>query len=268
MKQLLLFFFVSILLVTAGCQKDPQNNFGAGATPGESSDGRLLSRIVFQYSASDSSYTDLLYDSKGRWAGIKTNDQHPMLNDYVLAKLYRSPAGIGTRYITMKDATPGADSAVYRLQYSITDRQYTAKIQVDAASGAVMDSTEYVYKDGRIIAAHLYMRPEPVAPYSEQARAEFTYNSTGNLTGLRSFVAKRLPDSGFGLVSETGFVYDDKVNPLSLGMEAIVLDQIFFVSGNNLIHIVIKNTTTLAAQDEVLDFVYQYHPSNKPHSAQ
>jgi hypothetical protein len=163
---------------------------------------------------------------------------------------------------------PGADSAVYRLQYSIANNHYSAKVLINAVTGDAMDSTEYEYKDGRIIAAHLFMRPTSSMPYSEQARAEFSYSNQGNLSGLRSFVLKKHPDSGFELVSETSFIYDDKVNPLDMGMDALVLDQIFFVSNNNIIRIEIKETTSPAAQKKVLDFVYQYHLSGRPRSAQ
>jgi hypothetical protein len=105
-------------------------------------------------------------------------------------------------------------------------------------------------------------------PYSGQAKAEFAYNNAGNLSGLRSFVLKKHPESGFEPVSETGFIYDDKVNPLGMGMDALVLDHIFFVSNNNIIRIEIINATNPAAHKEVLDFVYQYHTSSKPRSAQ
>jgi hypothetical protein len=66
-------------------------------------------------------------------------------------------------------------------------------------------------------------------PYSGQAKAKFTHNYAGNFSGLRSFGLKKRLDSGFELVSETSFIYGDKVNPMGIGMDALVLDHIFLL---------------------------------------
>lgn len=269
MKQLLSYLLCVCIVCCTSCQKEVESQLADNEQPGETPDGDKLTRIVFKYADTDSAYTDLLYDAANRWIGNKANDD-PVLNDYVQTTVYRSADGVAYRFAALNDATPGSeDSTVYRVEYDRSNSRYTAKMRVDNTTEKTIDSTAYDYdSQNRITTAHLFARLSAADPFKEQARAEFTYSNSGNLTGLRSLISD--PQSGAGLVpiQETLFSYDVKVNPLILGMEGVVMDQLFFVSPNNITSLTMKDLTNPGSTDEVLEFSYQYHPSNKPKSGQ
>lgn len=271
MKHLLSYLLLVICMFNTSCQRESgTEELPVNLPPGETPDGARLSRIVFRYSDRDSAYTDLQYDAVGRWIGNRTNADDPVLNDYTRTRASRNPAGIIYRYVTFaKDAANRGDSSVYRVLYNGERRRYTAKIRVHNETGAPMDSTFYVYDaSNRIQQARLFMQAAPNLPYQELARAEFSYDGSGDLVSLRSLVVDPQLGPGFVPTSLSTFAFDDKVNPLNLGMEALVLDQIFFISPNNIIRIVTKDLRHANAPEDTVAFQYAYHPSNRPRSGQ
>lgn len=263
----LLFFVVLPALLLAGCQKEADMDTGPNLPPGQTGDGPLLNRIVFQYNASDSAFTDFWYNRNGKWMGSKTSDKNPVLNDYVQTKVYRLPSGEAYRYVTYLKDAPAGDSSVYRIHADKLTGQYLSKVKLDAASGTPHDSISFTYQNNRIVGAKLFMRSFEAAPYTEEARAEFSYSGKNCLMGLRNYKRQAGQNGDWELASDVSFGYDGENNPVYLGMEAIVLDQIFFIAPNNITRIIFKNLANSGAPDEVMDFSYQYHNSKKPASA-
>lgn len=270
------FGLLALLFCISACQKEPTFEKTQPTAPNtttdilETPDGNRLSRTVFRYSADDSTYTDYFYDAAGRWAGLQTTGDGASYTDMQQLHLTRDANGIITSAAFVKfDETTGDEIiSEYLLTYDATTKRYTAKTAIIEWNGSeAMDSTVFEYDAaGRIGQTRLFIKADPLEPFAEWARVAYAYDAAGNLASYRNYARNVLDSTQFDAIGEISFTYDDKKNPMNFGAEALLFEQIFFASPANMATVSYKDLTNNEPAEELLQFSYKYHASDKPKS--
>lgn len=266
MKRILIATALSVLFFSCTKEKsvdttDPDApGGGGGGNPGQG----LLARTVINL-GTDSTVNAFTYDAQNRLVRHVVSGQVDLFTEEGEVKLVRNAQGIITSIVTKEQPGSATDSFVYKINYDAAGKRYHSKVSSDIFQGVVMvDSTAYTYNTaGRISAETLYFSIDGSA-FAPLEKFEYTYNTAGNLVGGRiSFLN---PDNG-DLEQEGEMVleYDNKINPLNLGMEAILMDQILHTSANNVIR---YQFTSFADPNDnnAMTFAYVYKADNKPES--
>ena len=253
--------FVLVCAIVAfllfSCQKEIENE--------NNTSGSLLVKTVSR-SGSDSLITTYAYDANQKLINKKTTGIDvkgvDVNREY---RIYRNASGIVTNYSVI-DAdliSVGIDSLATLVHYDATLSKYTSSVTVIGAPGYnFFDSTVFSYDgSGRIIAADLYDGVLGSSWHSFTGKEQFAYSPAGNMA---QHEIKDVDQSVTIIpISVTNFSYDDKLNPLHLGNEGIVLKLDECYSLNNIVtEIVTDNSDPSGDQTETL--TYAYNDQNRP----
>ena len=266
MKKIFLLATTATLLLFS-CSKeksiDTTDPDGPGGGGGNSSG--LLVKTAIQLGQNDSSITNYGYDAQNRLVRFWLSGNQNVLNDPGEIVIVRNSQG-AIQSFTVKDAPGSSDNMVYTVYYDGGSGRYTAKVSTEDVSGTLYrDSLVYNYNSAGQISEEIYYVSIDGSPYADWAKNEFLYSGNGNLTEYKGYFLE-VNTMSYVQASHILVEYDNKTNPLVLGAEGILLDQINFVSPNN----VTKATVTdLEDPDnnEVADYAYVYNDKNKPATA-
>lgn len=256
----ILILAAAFLVFSCTKEKSTENGNNTGGTAKDS----LLVKLVI-HNGTDSTVANFGYDNSRRLISdhILTTDNGTSYNDdYTLR---RNSQGIITQTIEKSDSLKvhGIDSLVYVVSYDGTKARYTSRVATVTVSGnTIKDSITYSYDaSGKIIEADEYGSNGQV-PYVLIYKEVFSYDSFGSIADVKNYSVD--PSTGASTAqSDETFAYDTRVNPLSLGNEALLLDQPEVLSKFN---VITDNYTQYqpTMTNEVTSYTYVYNSLDKP----
>ena len=271
MKKIFSIIATSTVLLLTSCSKeksidssDPDAPGSGGGGGGNTATGQLV-KTVIQLGPTDSTVNYFSYDGQSRFSRQWLGGTQNVMNDNGETRVVRNSAG-NIQFIILKE-TPGSttDSSVYTVYYNSGAGRYSSKVLKEQLNGVMYkDSVVYSYNASGQIIEELYWVSVDNSPYEEWSKTLFTYTN-GNLTEYRGFFMD-YNTNAYVQLSHIAIEYDAKQSPLVLGAEGIVLEQLNFVSPNN----VTKATVTdleEPSNNEVVTYAYVYNDKNKPATA-
>lgn len=248
---------VLLSLFLFSCQKE--ESFEDGAVPGST-----LMRIVTKVSDTDSTITSYGYNGSKLYVSKNVNgDDYLFDGDNV--KLTRNDQGVITKIEVTEQ--PSGPTIAYTVNYDGSNKTYTSKTSTFTSSGITYkDSTAYIYNtSGKIIEEVYFVNDGSSGGYVEVEKFEYSYDGSGNLILMKDSYYDEA-SGNYDLVSEVAFDYDSKINPLNLGSEDILINDMTSTSANNVTKITITNTLD-PTYNETISFDYTYNAIDKPVSA-
>lgn len=267
MTRTYLLFLLLCCIVFTSCQKEESVdtiNSGGGA-----GNGARLSRLVYQYGPNDSSVTELRYDASGRFIGYTAPNGEPLMGDHLAFAIGRSTTGIIESF-TVRDATAtGTEETTYRVFYDAGKRQYTHRLstQTDSAGNVYLDSTVFEYTGSRIETIRFFIKEPNSGVGGEFSQLRMAYDGAGNVASFNLLITDIISPT-LAPALELAFQYDNKINPLPLGVEGVITDQLFFISPANFTKVTAKDLQTAGSTPQ--DFIlatYTYRSDNRPEKA-
>ena len=274
MKKLLIAFSAAALVLSA-CKKEPSfensgNNPGGGSGGGGgSTPSGLLSRMVFSDAGdTDSTAYNYEYDAAKRLSFV--NFESSNFTDAV--RLKRNAAGIITEASIKNEVVTslGLDSLVIRYNYSTSESRYKSAIFSIPIQGIVFtDSTVLNYDASGNVTSKVTYGGMLGVPFAPQAKMDFTYGN-GNIISSKSYT---YDNNAWDLEYTFNYTYDNKTNPLRMGVEAVLVDAYispaFGMSGAiyygpNNATIIDYIDATDSANNYKLTSSFTYDTSNKP----
>jgi hypothetical protein len=153
----------------------------------------------------------------------------------------------------------GSSSTDYKVNYNTTSKQYTSQV---SSLGGEKDSIAYKYASGRITEAIEYYDDGTSGGYLEYTKTVYTYDANGNITKTQFYIyddATAKWEDYFSLVNE----FDNKVNALNIGVEAILINEISYAGANNVAKMTFIDPTDPTSND-VLAYTYVYNSDSRP----
>lgn len=241
-----------ISLFLFSCQKE--KSLEDGVIP-----GTTLDKIVVKVGPDDSTTTSYGYDGSQRFTS-----QTVAGDDFIFSgnnvKVTRNGEGI-IQKIEMSDQS--GSGIVYTVNYDASSKQYISKVaSYDNGGTMVKDSAAYKYASGKIIEEIYYEDDGTTGGYVETEKFDYSYDGSGNLGKVTDSDYDETSGT-YTPISEVGFQYDSKISPLVLGDDAILIDELLSVSGNNVTKVSITNFVD-ATYNETINFDYTYDATNKP----
>lgn len=271
MRKLLIVLSGIVLTLTA-CQKERSletdgstpggGNTGGGGGGGNQTLG-LLTRLV-DAAGPDSSVKEYSYDAANRLVNFRLTDTDPDLN--ASSRIVRNSAGVITRFVIKSPTLTfnGIDSIARIPVYNSAQSRYTHSIgQVTLNSVPYIDSTAYSYDGaGNLTGKTSFIRTTQ-SPYIPIFRYEYTYVGS-NLVSQKIYAASGT-NGAMELGATFNYTYDNKVGPLRLGPEAlIVLDDDVSLYGNNNPASVNFIDASDPNNTYTFNYTYNYNTLNKP----
>ena len=228
MKNIFSVFATSVILLLVSCSKEKSidsTDPDAPGLPGGQNSGSLLVRGVLT-EGSDSIVSTYKYDNKQRLSGQSIKASMANFIEVNFEIMRHSDGHISEyKFSSAEFAALGVESVNYKLQYDAGKNQYINKVmEFGDQSFQIKDSTVYLYNaQNRIVKTERFLRDPFTLEYLKTTIQEFIYNNAGDLVKkLIYYFDEDLND--FVLSDDTTYEYDDKVNPLQLGNEALILD--------------------------------------------
>ncbi len=153
--------------------------------------------------------------------------------------------------------------------YQDAASKYTYKtVQYTASAYPFRDSVIYAYDaQARIKKESAYYYDVAGKKYVLYSTTDFTYTSGGDVTG-RKIVFNNIGGTTNNYEYTFAYTYDDKVNALNLGNEAIVLGMGENWSGHNPLTITSVYPGADAKFNQTLTYTYKYNTANRPLTAE
>ena len=260
MRKILLALTAIVTLCVASCTKEKSfEEENPGGTGGDATDGELLSKIVVQLGP-DSATTTFSYDLGKRLVSEANVGGLSIASDDSLQRVVRDANGIIQKIILYPDPVI-SDEIEYILRYNAAAKRYTTKLTYDA-NGHVEDSIAYTYDNaGRIALQTAYVNFG--GGYEAVGKETIEYDGNGN---IRKLTAAEFDGATWEDFQEITYEYDDKVNPLKLGVEAVLLNRQQYHGNNNVTKIVVEDFDSPMFNQEIT-LTYTYNASNKPLTA-
>jgi hypothetical protein len=258
MRRVLLAMLALTTLAVVSCTKEKSFELGNGNTGGNTQ-GDLLTRVVIQ-TGPDSSTTFFSYDGSKRLLTETNKGPFAIVSSDSLQRVTRDAEGVIQTITVYPDAFV-SDVYEFTMRYDATSKRYTAKLSFDN-SGNVEDSIAYTYNTSGQIARVMYM-VDFGSGYEPLGKDTIIYDGNSNVSKL---IAYDYDGSDWEALEELAFTYDNKVNPLKLGQEAIVLERYQFCGNNNPTKISYVDYDTPALNQEVT-LTYTYNAKDKPETA-
>jgi len=261
MKNILITLFASVIFLTA-CQKEPSfedpNSIPGGGTGGGSSRGLLIRNV--EVSGTDSNVSVYSYNGANRLIGFEASGAGIDIN-YTIK---RNTAGIIIQTVIKSPqlVAQGIDSLATNIYYNGSASRYTHSIYSLTLSGfTISDSTVFTYDASGNISTAIAYTQIPIIGYKPTSKQEYLYGG-GNLTSQKLYDYDDLTQTW--VLDETLTVtYDAKVNPLQLGVEAIIIGSPTLFGPNNSLT---QNYTdaTDPANNNSRSNSFTYNIANKP----
>ena len=258
MKKIFILTLLSILVYACGKEKsvdttDP--NSGGGNT-----NSSVLVKTAIKVGG-DSAVNTYGYDNQKRFASQQFSGTINVMEDYGQLRVTRNAQGAIERILTVEDGS--GDQTEYRVYYDANAKRYLSKTSSATFQGmTIKDSTVYSYNAAGQIAQELYYINEG-SGYMDFAKTEYTYAS-GNLTNAKYYY--RNASNTYQQSALIAYEYDSKTAALNLGAEAILLEQVTFVSANNITKLSFTDLED-PTENEVVTFAYTYNSANRPTAA-
>ena len=267
MKRIVSILATAATLLLFSCSKEKSIDSTDPDSPNNGgNEGKgLLVKTAIQLGLNDSSVSNYGYDDQNRLIRFWLTGNNNVMQDPSEIVIARGGSGAIQSFI-VKGAPGTNGDEVYTVLYNAGTGHYSAKVSQETVAGSVRrDSLVYNYNAAGQISEEIYYISFDGSPYVDWAKNEFNYGSNGNLTSYKGYF---LDENTMTYVQASDIVveYDNKTSPLVLGAEGIVLDQINFVSPNN----VTKATVTDLedpSNNEVATYTYVYNDKDKPATA-
>jgi hypothetical protein len=241
-KKILAITILSIIFFSCNKNKTDNNNVNGS----ESS----LKSMVTIFNGEEKDSAVFLYDSKKRIIGEQVWADGGLLNGENIS-IARTNSGIITAF------ADGTLNSSHKVSYNSSSQQYTSIRRFN-------DSTIFSYTNDRISEAKYYS-----VDFSYPQRNLFTYDVSGNIIKIENF---ELRQGNWESNFVSSYKYDNKVNPIQMGNEAIVLEESEFLSENGfdvLAHAgpnnVVYSTNHYTGANEST-FKYEYNVNDLPTS--
>lgn len=255
----------TLLLFSCSKEKSIDTTDPDGPGGGGNETSGLLAKTVIQSGPSDSSVTNYGYDDQKRLVRLWLTGNQNVLSDPGEITIVRNAAG-NIQSFTIKDDPGASTGMMYNLNLAPGGSQYASKVSQEVYQGVTYrDSVVYNYNAAGQISDETHFVSIDGSPYADWMKNEFTYAGNGNLTAFKGYYL----DVNTGQYVQASHIlieYDDKTNPLVLGPEAILMDQINFVSPNNVLKATVNDLED-PSNNEVATYTYVYNDKNKPASA-
>ena len=268
MKKIFFVLATCATLLLASCSKeksiDSGDPDGPGTGGGGSNETGLLVKTAIQLGQNDSSVTNYGYDAQNRFIRFWQTGNDNVMGDPEEIVILRNGAGVIQTFTVNDDPSSSTANTVYTV-YNEAGR-YTAKVSQQVVSGSTYrDSLVYNYNGAGQISEEIYYVSIDGSPFADWAKNEFIYSGNGNLTEYKGYFLD-VNTMNYVQASHILVEYDNKTNPLVLGAEGILLDQINFVSPNNVTKATVNDLED-PANNEVATYAYVYNDKNKPATA-
>lgn len=261
MRKTLTALCAAAVLFTA-CQKEPSFDDPSG-NPGGGTGGPVTGLLVrsVEVSGTDSNVVAYTYNGAGKLTQIDASGTSASPLTY---KLLRNAAGIITRSVAISPdlAAVGIDSLVVNAFYNAATSRYThTRYDIDLGGVLYSDSTVYAYNSsGEITSATSYGKVL-TTPYLASSRMDYTY-SNGNVATQKGYTYD-MAASTWTLAESVTYTYDTRVNPLKLGVEAILIGMVNYAGNNN--PTLLDFTDPADASNNFSQAsTYTYNSANKP----
>ncbi|MBD0331602.1 MAG: hypothetical protein ICV66_03015 [Chitinophagaceae bacterium] len=242
---------VFILLFLAACKKEKSIDTGHG------NQDNLLVRTVAK-SGSDSTEVKYSYDGEKRVSRIVVTAP-----DYDLdTRAVRNSSGIITDVVQKSSSFSvfGIDSVVTKVSYNSAQSRYINAVTAVVLLGTEFrDSISYQYDAGGKLTSSIGYSDDGTG-YVSYGKTEYTYDGNGNITSEKF---SEYDGTNYTPVSVYTYTYDTKVNPLKLGNEAIIINQISSYGPNNVIKTDFSDLTD-PVNNYSLTLTLNYNGQNKP----
>ena len=269
MMKLTAFLCLAMVLLFS-CSKE--KSFEGETTNNNGSTDSLLVRMV-QKAGPDSITYSYAYDASRRLISQTyfSSLQGVTNNEQITVK--RSAQGVIQQVIQNGDlfSVNGINNLVFNVHYDASTSRYTSKVFTFQDAGiTVIDSIVYTYNGaGKIIRAEDFYGAPQYNQFTEGGKTEFTYSGS-NINNAKTFDYDTTTGA-YHLSYEQTFEYDANVNPLSLGVEAIVLSYPTYFTNNHAALFAVNNITKdtytdydNSANNDVISFIYMYNTLKKP----
>jgi hypothetical protein len=259
MRKILVGLAALTTLAFASCTKEKSFEDESATGPsGGMTDGNLLTKIVIQM-GSDSASTSFGYDAGNRLVTEANKGNLSIVSDDSVQQVTRDAQGIIQKIVVFPDRFSN-DHVDYTLRYDATSKRYTAKLTFDDV-GHVEDSIAYYYDaSGKITAQEAFVNFGGVEAVGKQT---IEYDASGN---VRKVTTGEYEAGTLKNTAEMTMEYDSKVNPIKLGVDAIIMDRQQYFGNNNVTRISIQDLDDPTLSREIT-LTYTYNASNKPLTA-
>lgn len=228
----------------------------------------LLAKTV--YTTGDTvGTTTYRYDAQNKLIWVaNTSNKASIVQD--TSEITRNAQGAITKiiYHVAKYNNRFVDGAVMQDVYLDATSKYTHKIvQYDSSGFRFKDSIKYTYDaQARISKEWLYYNSSG-SNYVLYGTIDYVYTSGGDVTSKKTLFNNIGGTAGNNYEYTFTYTYDDKVNALNLGNEAIVLGMGDSWSGHNPLTITSVFPGSDAQFNQTVTYVYKYNTADRPLSA-
>lgn len=235
-------------------EEETGNGGGGGNT-----DGDLLTKIVIQLGP-DSTTTTFGYDGSKRLITETNKGDITFTSDDSLVRITRNTEGLIERFEEFPNNFL-TDAAVWFVRYDATARRYTNRVTKDG-SGSVVDSIAYTYDGSGKITRQLWY-VDFGGGFEDAVKDTLIYNGAGN---IQKVITSEWDGTAWEELGEQAMEYDNKVNPLKLGVESILLNRHQYYGDNNMTKATLIDYAMPSLSQEIT-ITYTYNASGKPLTA-
>lgn len=254
-------FFLTLSFIS--CQKEIDWGLGGGSTANQ-----LLVKISSK-TGTDSTITNYSYDARKRLIRETVNGVFAgtsLDNELVI---YRNASGIISRTVQKSSAfiATGMDSVVTRYNYNPATSQYTSGVfSLTIAGFTITDSAVYSYDAGGKIANDIHYLATGFLPPIQSFKNQYTYTANGlNLMSIVQ-LASLTPGGPLSPLSTQTFNFDNKINPLIIKNEGVLLARTGLYNANNASKFALLNIVDPTV-NFTTDYTFKYNTANKPDSS-
>ncbi|RYZ61352.1 MAG: hypothetical protein EOO14_05275 [Chitinophagaceae bacterium] len=216
----LLFVLSAVAIVSVSCQKEnslelPDSSPGTGG--GNNATGQLVRMVLV--SGTDSLAYDFSYDVAGRLGLIKASAAN--YNETI--RFQRDASGIIKNIIQKNTGllSGGIDSVDTRYYYNAAQGGYTAGVfEMDIQGATYIDSTTFTYDGSGKLSSRTSYAGGIGVPFELSSKLDYTLTAL-NMNSVKSYSYNR---SNWDLDYTINFSYDNKTNPLHMGIETLLID--------------------------------------------
>ena len=246
---------IGLALLIFSCQKEPSTALTTVQSRDSSvTKAKLLTWIKFDNSG-DTGSTNFIYDANNRLSIIQ-NFKAVKSYSGNFNRIIRDNNGMIQDFV--EDAA--TSDSIYTQLFQLNGK-YTYSIKMNTADPYKLDSTSYTYTGSNITSYIIYERDFPFGTYAPYSKREYAYDQNNNTiqekwsdydTSTKSFVP------GYTYT----YSYDQKVNPLNIGAESIIIDFMNLSGSNN----VTKETIQGGSPQDtnLITYQYTYNSNNEP----
>jgi hypothetical protein len=254
----------SLFLVSCQKEADFSNNSGNGGNNGGGTTGSgLLTKIVSK-SGSDSSILAFGYNSSKKIITLNTTIVSGGTTSPVQERVERNSQGIITKLIIKSDfyQQSGFDSVETIIHY--TGGRYTSRVtSFDAVVIVLKDSVSMIYDGtGKVVTEKDYL-DFGTGSYEEKGKIDYTYSGS-NIASIKNYSYDASSASYSLDQTYTYDQYDNKISPMSMGIEGFLFDSAPFYSSNNPTK---SSVSSPLGGTYTYTTTYTYNSSNKPVTA-